>query len=286
MTIVEIKMGGGIMDFQNLIFEKRDGIGIVTLNRPERLNALSQPLMDELASVARQIAQDEEVRVLVLTGAGRAFCAGGDFKFSDVREGKATAEGAENMDYSYARQGHLLGGMQGVILAIRKLEIPTIAMVNGPAVGAGFDLALACDLRTGSDSARFMVALTRMGLNPGATGGTWLLPRIIGIARAIELYYTADFCEAEEAYRVGLLNRLVPAAELEKATFDLARRLAQGPPVSYRLAKMQTYKSFEVDFETALAFGNACENICLLTEDHQEGIKAFAEKRPPLFKGK
>jgi len=274
------------MDFKNLIFKKQDVIATVTLNRPERLNALSQPLMNELAAAARQIAGDDEIRVLVLTGAGRAFCAGGDFKFSDVREGKATAEGAENMDYSYARQGHLLGGMQGVILAIRKLEIPTIAMVNGPAVGAGFDLALSCDMRVGSDKARFMVALTRMGLNPGATGGTWMLPRIIGAARALEMYYTADFCEADEAYRIGILNRLVPAAELEKATMALARKLAQGPPISYRLAKLQTYKSFEVDFETALALGNACENICLITEDHKEGIKAFAEKRQPVFKGK
>ena len=131
-----------------------------------------------------------------------------------------------------------------------------------------------------------MVALTRMGLNPGVLGATWVLPRIIGLARALDLFYTADFCDAEEAYRIGLLNRLVSAEELEKETMDLVGRLAQGPPISYRVAKMQTYKGCEIDFETAVALGHACENICLRSEDHKEGIRAFAEKRRPVFQGK
>jgi len=248
---------------------------------------LNEELINELAGTLEIVAKDEQARVLVVTGAGRAFCAGGDFAFSDVRTGSVAAENAENMSYDdYLLRGRLFRGMQGVVLALRRLEIPIIAMVNGPAVGAGFDLALACDMRTGSNKARFMVALTRMGLNPGVLGGAWLLPRITGLSRALDLFYTARFCEADEAYRIGLLDRLVSEDELERVTMDLAHKLAEGPPISYRLAKLQVYKGCEIDFETAVAFGHTCENICLRSEDHKEGISAFAEKRPPMFKGK
>lgn len=275
------------MVFKHLIIDQEKSVCTVTLNRPDKLNALNEQLINELAATLEMVASEEQTSVLVVTGAGRAFCAGGDFAFGNVRAGSVDAENAENMSYDdYLLRGHLFRGMQGVILALRKLEIPTIAMVNGPAVGAGFDLALACDLRTGSKKTRFMVALTRMGLNPGVLGGAWLLPRVIGLSRALDLFFTARFCEAEEAYRIGLLDRLVSEDELGKATMDLAHDLAKGPPISLRLAKMQAYKGCEIDFETAVALGHACENICLRSEDHKEGIRAFAEKRPPEFKGK
>lgn len=274
------------MDFQTIILKKQDGVGTITLNRPDRLNALNEQMIKELALAEEEVAKDEEIRVLVLTGAGRAFCAGGDFRYSDVRAGTVSAAEAEPTSHDYILQGKPFRGMQGVILGLQKLDIPTIAMVNGPAIGGAFDLALACDMRIGSDRARFMVGFTRIGLNPGATGGVWMLPRLIGTGRALELLLSADYLEAEEAYRIGLLNKLVPADELERETMAWAGRLAQGPPISHRVAKMQLYKGFDIDFETSLALGITSQYLCLLSEDHKEGIRAFAEKRRPQFKGK
>jgi len=158
-------------------------------------------------------------------------------------------------------------------------------MINGAAVGGGFDLACACDLRVGSEKARFMVAFTRIGLFPG-WGGTWLYPRIIGIAKSAEMLFTGDFLEAKDAERYGLLNRLVPAEELEGETMALARRIADGPPIAIRLSKLQLYKGLEMDLETAMKVAAACETITLTSEDHKEGVAAFREKRRPQYKGK
>ena len=158
-------------------------------------------------------------------------------------------------------------------------------MVNGPAVGAGFDLALVCDLRIGSEKARFMNAFVRIGLFPG-WGGTWLYPRVMGVGRALEFLFTGDFTEAEEAGRLGVLNRLVSSEELEKETMALATRIAEGPPIAMRLAKMQVYKGLNMEFETALNIAAACETITLSSEDHREGVAAFREKRKPQFKGR
>jgi enoyl-CoA hydratase/carnithine racemase len=175
--------------------------------------------------------------------------------------------------------------IQGVILGLQRLEKPTIAMINGAAVGGGFDLACACDLRVGSEKARFMVAFTRIGLFPG-WGGTWLYPRIIGIPKAAEMLFTGDFLEAKDAERYGLLNRLVTAEELEGETMALARRIADGPPIAIRLSKLQLYKGLEMDLETAMKVAAACETITLTSEDHKEGVAAFREKRRPQYKGK
>ena len=272
--------------FQTIILQKQNAVGTITLNRPDRLNALNEQMIKELALAEEEVAKDEEIRVLVITGAGKAFCAGGDFKYRDVRTGAVAAEEAEPASYDYILHGNPFRGMQGVILGLQRLGIPTIAMVNGPAIGGAFDLALACDMRIGSDKARFMVGFTRIGLNPGATGGTWMLPRLIGTGRALELLFSGDYLEAEEAYRIGLLNKLVPADELEKETMAWADRLAQGPPISYRVAKMQLYKGFDIDLEAALALGVTSQYLCILSEDHKEGVRAFAEKRRPQFKGK
>ena len=161
---------------------------------------------------------------------------------------------------------------------------PTLAVVNGPAVGGGFDIALACDMRIGSENARFMVAFTRIGLVPG-TGGGWLLPRIVGLSQACRLIFTGDLVEAEEAHQMGLLDWLVPSDNLEEEAMALALRVAQGPPIALRLDKMMIYEGLNGDFETAVNLGSMCERLCLGTEDFKEGIKAFAEKRRPVFRG-
>lgn len=275
------------MKYETIALKKQNHIAILTLNRPEKLNAVSHQMTIDLLSAIEDVAKDDEVRVLVLTGAGRGFCSGADFRFSDVRSGAFTPETAEDQrpTLEARKQGHLIGTTRAGILALHRLEKPTIAVVNGDAVGLGFDYALVCDMRVGSPNARFMVGYTRRGVNPD-NGTTWLLTRVIGVGRALEYILTGDFCGAEEAYRIGILNKLVSAAELEKEAMSLATRLANGPPVAQRLARLLVYKNLEVDLETALTMESACISICLGTEDNKEGIQAFAEKRQPIFKGK
>ncbi len=264
------------MSFETLLLEKNEGIAVLTLNRPERMNALNPKMSEEFVQALQEVNQDDEARVLVVTGAGKAFCTGADVGGMSAEERKP--KGAEEI-----RRG--FRNIQAIILGLHRLEKPTIAMINGAAVGGGFDLACSCDLRTGSEHARFMVAFTRIGLFPG-WGGTWLYPRIIGVPKAAEMLFTGDFMEAKEAERYGLLNRLIPAADLEKETMSLARRIADGPPIAIRLAKMQLYKGLEMDLETALQVAAACETITLTSEDHKEGVAAFREKRRPQYKGK
>jgi enoyl-CoA hydratase/carnithine racemase len=264
------------MSWETIGLEKKENIGVLTLNRPERMNAFNEKMEAEVVQALQEADQDEEVRVLVVTGAGKAFCAGADMGRMSGEERRP--KGAEEF-----RRG--FRNIQGIILGLQRLEKPTIAMINGAAVGGGFDLACACDLRTGSENTRFMVAFTRIGLFPG-WGGTWLYPRIIGIPKAAEMLFTGDFLEAKDAERLGLLNKLVPAADLEKETMDLAGRIANGPPIAIRLAKMQLYKGLEMDLETAMKVAAACETITLTSEDHREGVKAFQGKRKPQYKGR
>jgi len=264
------------MSFETILLEKKENIGVLTLNRPERMNAMNEQMEAEVVQALKEVDQDDEIRVLVVTGAGKAFCAGADMGRMSGEERKP--RGAEEIRRNFRN-------IQGMILGFHRLEKPTIAMINGVAVGGGFDLACACDLRLGSENARFMVAFTRIGLFPG-WGGTWLYPRLIGIPKAAEMLFTGDFMEAKDAERLGLLNKLVPAADLEKETMDLARRIANGPPIAIRLAKMQLYKGLEMDLETALKIAAACETITLTSEDHKEGVAAFKEKRKPQYTGK
>lgn len=265
------------MEFKTLLLKKEDNIATLTLNRPERLNAINAQMMEELPRALHDIAQDKELRVLILTGAGRAFCAGGDIS----QPTDSSGFGATVQEISHGLR-HVY---RATTLQLHNLEIPTIAMVNGVASGWGFDLALACDLRIGSDKARFMVAFTRVGLTP-ATGGVWLMPRIMGIAKAAELIFTADFLEAEEAHRLGVLNRVAPAADLEKETTELARKIAGGPPIAIRLAKMQLYRGIHTELDAAFETAAACQAICMTSEDHKEAVAAFGQKREPIFKGK
>jgi enoyl-CoA hydratase/carnithine racemase len=172
------------------------------------------------------------------------------------------------------------------MLGLQRLEKPVIAMINGAAVGAGFDMACGCDIRIGTARARFMVAYIRIGLFPGF-GGTWLYPRMLGsMGKAAELLFTGDFLEAEEAHRLGFLNKLVPEEELEATTMEMARKIAAGPPIAMRLSKLMLYKGLEFDLETAMQMAAAAETITLTSHDHEEGAAAFRESRQPQYEGR
>ena len=271
------------MDFETLVLKKEAGIATLTMSRPARLNALTFQMIAEMTQALQEVAKDQSLRVLVLTGTGRAFCAGGDFR------GDSGTPAALAVDPQLRRSTVLAQAVRsytkGIPLALQNLEIPTIAVVNGAAVGGGFSMALACDMRVGSENARFMVAWTLRGLVP-AFGDTWLLPRIVGLGKAAELIYTARFVEAEEALKLGILNKLVPAEKLESEGLELAHRVAQGPPLALRLSKLNMYRGLEVDFTTALEYLASSQAQLFLTDDFVEATAAFQQKRQPVFKGK
>jgi len=266
------------VEYDTIIVEKSDKVGKIVLNRPEVLNAMTTKLVDELTKAVKDLAGDSEVRVVVLTGAGRAFSSGADLKegFSGTRN--EPGSGAEEI-----RQE--LQTAQVISYTLHSMEKPTIALVNGVAAGGGMDWALSCDMRIGCERTRFMSAYIRIGAFSGL-GGTWLLPRLVGIPKAAELLFTGDFLDAEEAYRLGLLNKLVPSEKLQEEGMALARKIALGPPIAIKLTKMLIYKGLHMEFQTALQMAAACETITLTSEDRNEGVKAFLEKRPPQFKGR
>jgi enoyl-CoA hydratase/carnithine racemase len=243
------------------------------------MNAVIPLSFVDLCDALDDLSNDEEVRVVILTGAGRTFCAGGDFSKENTQ---AQAPRRASLE---AIRTDLKAGPQRAIRKLHTLPKPTIAMVNGAAVGLGFDLALACDMRVGSEKARFRVAFTRMAAVPG-DGGAWLLPRIIGLPKAIQLTFTGDTVEAEEAYKLGVLNELVKHEELEEKTMALANKVAQGPALAIRLDKMLLYRSAGADLDTAMELAAFAQGICLTSEDHKEAVSAFQEKREPVFKGK
>lgn len=268
------------MNYKTIILKKDGHIATIVLNRPQALNAITAEMIEEIKAALAEMAQDSEMRVLVLTGAGRGFCAGADLKVGGIK----SAEVPEEATLEETRR-ILSSGLQEVTRRLRNLEIPTIAMVNGPCVGLGFEWALACDLRIGSEKAKFMVAFTKVGVIPGA-GGHWLMPRIIGIAKAAELIFTGDLIDAEEAQKIGILNRLVPAPDLEKETMALAQKIANNPPIALRLDKMLLNKSFEIDLETTLQMIAALQTMLISSEDWKEGLTAFREGRKPFFRGR
>jgi len=265
------------VDFETIILKKEEHIATITMNRPDKMNALNELMLRELVSAVDDVARDDDVRVVVLTGAGRAFCSG-----ADVSEG-GKASGLSGTPVVMRR--NVRNSYQKVALGLHKLDKPTIAMVNGAAVGAGCDFAFACDMRVGSEKARFRNGFVRIGLIPGG-GGTWLYTRLMGLGRGLEFLFTGDFLDAEEAARIGVLNRLVPAADLERETMELARKIAKGPPIAIQMSKMMAYKALDTNLEAALEQAAACQALALSSEDHREGVNAFMEKREAKFKGK
>ena len=256
-------------------------IARLTLNRPDRLNAINDQMQVEIADAVAQADADPDVRVLIITGAGRAFCAGGDMnQLGGSTNGNGSGWTSGNADQ--VRRSFRLA--QDMILGVQRCEKPVIAMVNGVATGAGLDLACACDIRIGTPRSRFMSAYVRIGLFPGF-GGTWLYPRTMGsLGRAAEMLFTGEFLEAEDAYRLGFLNRLVDEEDLESTTLAMAERIAAGPPIAIRLSKMMLYKGLEFDLETAMKMAAAGETITLTSHDHVEGVAAFREKRTAEYR--
>jgi len=280
------------MEFQDIIYTKEEGIATITLNRPQALNALTPTLQQEWIAAIEDASHDDEVRVLVVTGAGRAFCAGMDLRhqsergaghFTPILSGQS---GAESISLSpFQIMQHMRENIHGLAHKLADLDKPFIGAINGAAVGGGMDFASMCDIRIASEKAKFSMAYVRMGMIP-AGGGCYYLPRIVGIAKACELIWTGRMIDAEEALRIGYVSKVVPHDELEAATKELATQLAKGPSVAIRLAKRLIYRCLDLDLVRALEDHQTALLIAQSTEDAKEGPLAFIEKREPIFKGR
>jgi 2-(1,2-epoxy-1,2-dihydrophenyl)acetyl-CoA isomerase len=257
------------MGYQTLIVENDGGVVTVTLNRPEARNALDLVMRRELVGVLDDIEADATARVVILTGASEHFCAGGDVK--SMQPGSAAAEGRARV-----------AALNRLVMRLVEFPRPVIAMVDGFAVGAGCNLALCCDLVIASDRAKFGEVFAKIGLVPDG-GGSWLLPRVVGLARAKELIFTADIIDAVEAARIGLVNRVVPAAELAAVTRALAQRIAQGPPKVLAMAKHMVNRAASTDLSSALDVEAFSQAIAITGDEHREGLAAFFAKRPAKF---
>ena len=262
-----------------LTLEKRGHVAILTLNRPDSMNALGAPGDgDQVQAVCEQVNADRDIRCVVLTGAGRAFSAGGDVKAMKAREGAFGGSGVT------IRDGYR-GNIHKVVRSIYGLEVPSIAAVNGAAIGLGCDVACMTDIRIAADSARFGVTFLKLGLIPG-DGGAWLLPRTIGMSRACELLFTGDVIDAATALAWGLVSRVTPAADLMTEALALAEKIAAQPPHALRLAKTLLKQGQTTSYDTLMEMSAAAQAISHLTEDHMEGVDSILEKRPANFTGR
>jgi 2-(1,2-epoxy-1,2-dihydrophenyl)acetyl-CoA isomerase len=256
-----------------VLFATADGIARLTLNRPERLNALTRPMTTAILEAIQTCHRDERIRCLVLAAAGRGFCAGQDLTEFQTLTGPETVG------------EHLRRGFNQIVLGLRRLEKPVIAQIQGVAAGAGLGIALAADLRIASEAARFMTAFSGIGLAPDS-GVSWWLPRLVGPARAFELLATNAVIDAAEALRLGLVNQVVPSDRLEATVAELAGRLAQGPTRALGLTKRVLQRALDGDLAAALEYEAQVQDIACRTADHREGVTAFVEKRPPHFTGR
>jgi 2-(1,2-epoxy-1,2-dihydrophenyl)acetyl-CoA isomerase len=269
---------------QELLVQNRDGVLYLTLNRPDKLNALSDAIISGLLEHLRKAATDDSVGAVVVTGAGRGFCAGGDIGRMRERNENAQPAGG-NHAASLDQRISGLRRSEEVSLLLQEIPKVTIAAINGPAAGAGFSLCLACDLRIASDQARMGTAFARVGYS-GDFGGSYFLTKIVGTAKARELYFTADMLSADEALKAGIVNRVVPAASFADEVHAFARRIASGPRIAYSYMKANLNAAACADVRTMLEREALGQSLTGLTEDHKEAVKAFLEKREPKFHGR
>ena len=262
------------MEYSTLISERVGDVGVITLNRPEKMNAINRAMIEDLEAAIRE-NRDEGARALVLTGAGRGFCAGADLT---ARKGEGHTPGNETL----LKKGMPLGFPS---LLLREFPRPTIAAVNGAAVGAGFGLALACDIRVSSESARFSAIFAKRALTPDY-GCTQLLPLAVGMSRAMELMYTGDIIGAAEAERIGLVNHVFADDEFTEQAMLFARKLASGPSVAHAMTKRMAYSAHTRDLEGQLWMEGQSSQVSGMSEDRAEGLKAFMERREPVFQGR
>lgn len=258
--------------YKTLMYEKKENIGLLTINRPEKMNAISQELTVELSLFLDEIENDDELRVIVITGAGdKAFVAGADINELVDRD---------------ARLGRRVSReRQEIFSRIENLHVPVIAAVNGYALGGGLELALACSIRICSEMAQFGAPEVKLGIIPG-DGGTQRLPRLVGQGRAMEMIITGDFIDAQEAYRIGLVNKVFPPEKLMEKAMELAKKIASRPPLAVRYAKEAVNRSQEGDSVSGFALESYLHALSCTTEDKKEGVSAFLEKRKGKFKGK
>lgn len=260
------------MVYETIQYSVKGGVATITLNRPERLNAFNDQMIAETTDAIRVAGRDDAVRCVVLTGAGRAFSSGQDLTDFQAR-GDSVSIGE-----------HLRHGYNRLVARMVALEKPIIGAINGVAAGAGCGVALACDLRLAADTASFIQVFSKVGLIPDS-GSTWMLPRLIGYARAYEMAVMAEPVGAEKALHWGLVNDVVPAAQLAEVTLAWARRLAQGPTLAYGLTKRAMQKATALTLPEALEYEAMLQEIAGRTADHREGVTAFLEKRPPHYRG-
>jgi enoyl-CoA hydratase len=257
--------------YKTIMVEKKEGIGYLTLNRPEVRNAFNQEMIDEIREALCAIDKDEEIRVLIITGAGKAFQAG-----ADIAELSVMAP----MD--------ILRWNEGIVrinAGLEKLRQPVIAAINGAAMGGGLELAISCTLRVMAESAKMALPEVKLGIIPG-TGGTQRLPRLIGKGRAAELLLTGEAISAEEAYRIGLVNRVVPDGEVVEAAQEMARKIMGNAPIAIEMAKDALEIGKDLPLEHAVQYSQKNCVTCFSTQDMKEGMRAFLEKRRPHFVGK
>jgi 2-(1,2-epoxy-1,2-dihydrophenyl)acetyl-CoA isomerase len=271
----------------DILFERRaDGVALITLNRPDSLNALGGEMSALLPQYLAECATDPAVRCVVVTGTGRAFCAGGDVRGMDARNAaSAPADGAPSPAAALARAVQSFRAFHaGISYVLHTMPKPTIAMVNGVAAGGGLGMALACDLRIASDRARFTTAFRNVGVS-GDFGGTYFLQRLVGMGKARELYFTAEILDAETALRLGMVNRVVPHEELERECLELAARLAAGPTLAFARMKENLNLAEHADLRTLMDQEALNLYLSFQTEDHRAAARAFVERTTPVFRG-
>ena len=270
-----------------VLYSVTGGIALLTLNRPERLNAFNGPMLQRWVSCLEEAQADRDVRVIVLTGAGRGFCSGGDVgRMAETASGDKKPDQARSEGQTPLKMKESLRrGIQRIPLLMQRIDKPVIAAINGAATGAGLDVALMCDIRFAAAGARLGETYSKLGLVPGG-GGAYFLPRIVGVAKALELFWSAKMIDAEEALRLGMVNGVFPDDQLLPQTMEFAQRVADAPPISIQLIKRAVYQSMGTDLATSLDLVSSHMTVARSSRDHIEALKAIKEKRPGRFEGR